>query len=132
MHTAAKRLLPIAALLLAGFAANASAQQPGTFGLGSAWPNTPDVSLSPNYHVYRFIKDGVTYIQVNDLHGTPRTAVAVAHGVVLPLPIGSDTNQVDDSLSTATSGETVYKDNSVSLLSAAASEGDGNWKTRVN
>lgn len=70
------------------------ASEPAATGLGQSWPNATDVSLSPQYHVYVFVRDGLRYIQVNDLNGTVRAAVAVDDNVVLVLPIGVDTPYV--------------------------------------
>jgi len=47
-------------------------------GLGERFPNAQNVSKSQNFRVYRFVKDGVTYIQINRLDGSVLTAVAMA------------------------------------------------------
>ncbi|NII72323.1 hypothetical protein FHW84_000889 [Dyella sp. SG562] len=109
--------------LFAALAVSTSAmarQFPAT-GLGQSWPNATDVSSSPRWHVYVFIKDGVRYIQVNDLNGRVRGAFAAANGQFLVLPIGSDAETVSagpnaSALTTAATGqtgETVYRDNDV-------------------
>ena len=58
-------VLTFLAMCLSGAA---FAQAPST-GLGQSWPNTQDVSASPNYHVFVFVLGGVRYIQVNDFYG---------------------------------------------------------------
>ncbi|KAF1008682.1 MAG: hypothetical protein GAK28_01110 [Luteibacter sp.] len=79
---------PAASLLAATsllFGGAATAAQPATTGLGSSWPNATDVSASPQYHVYRFERDGIRYIQINDATGTVRGAVAYIGGQILDL-----------------------------------------------
>ncbi|GLQ93539.1 hypothetical protein [Dyella acidisoli] len=101
-------------------------QAPAT-GLGQSWPNATDVSVSPHYHVYVFVRDGIRYIQVNDLNGTVRAAVAMADHVVLVLPVGVDAPyvttrqaQVPD---TSTNTETVYRDSSTRITATPTSTG---------
>jgi hypothetical protein len=107
---------------------SASAMAADTFqsssGLGQAWPNATDVSASPHWHVYVFQRDGIRYIQVNDLNGKVHAAVAASGGQFLVLPIGVDSQNVstpDQPLSTttdtttSTSSEVVYDDSSVSV-----------------
>ena len=45
-------------------------------GLGQSWPNTTDVSASPHWHVYVFQRNGVRYVQINDLSGKVRFQTA--------------------------------------------------------
>ncbi|WP_266167841.1 hypothetical protein [Dyella subtropica] len=66
---------------------------PGT-GLGQSWPNAPDVSANPHWHVYVFERDGIRYVQVNDLGGKVRAAFATANGELLVLPMGEDAQVV--------------------------------------
>ena len=97
-----------------------------TTGLGQAWPNATDVSLSPHYHVYRFVRDGIQYIQVNDLGGTVHAAIAAANGTVLVLPIGVDAAQVKSAAAGTTASSTseiVYQDASVSVSATPQSDG---------
>ncbi|WP_266159378.1 hypothetical protein [Dyella silvatica] len=123
MRTTIKHLLPITALALASICGTAWAQQPATVstGLGQAWPNAPDVSSSPRWHVYVFNRDGVRYIQVNDLNGKVRGAFAVAGGQYLSLPIGSDAQYVSTPQQRLTApassapAETVYNDGAVNV-----------------
>ncbi|QAU22865.1 hypothetical protein EO087_01740 [Dyella sp. M7H15-1] len=63
----------------------ADAQQ----GLGSGVPGAPDVSVNPNYHVYRWVKDGISYLQLNDLKGGVLMAVEVVQDQLIVLPMGS-------------------------------------------
>jgi hypothetical protein len=105
-------------------------QSPST-GLGQSWPNATDVSVSPHYHVYVFLRDGIRYIQVNDLNGTVRGAIAEADHVVLVLPVGADaqhvtTSQVNihaASAIDASAAETVYSDSAMQITATPESNG---------
>ncbi|HEU4669943.1 MAG TPA: hypothetical protein VFR91_04520 [Dyella sp.] len=94
-------------------------------GLGQSWPNATDVSANPHWHVYVFEKDGIRYVQVNDLNGGVHGAIATAGGQVLVLPIGRDSQNV--STATATSGttstQTVYSDSQVTISATPLSTG---------
>lgn len=94
-------------------------------GLGQSWPNVPDISANPHYHVYRFDRDGVEYIQVNDLQGQVRGAIGIAQGVTLALPMGDDAQNVmvpaDGSPRDLT--QVVYQDEG--LVVGLLSQGDG-------
>src|SRR5690625_7661758 len=58
-------------------------------GLGDSFPNSEDLSLSSDYSVYRFSKDGVTYLQINRVDGEVLKAFATADGADPgALPIG--------------------------------------------
>lgn len=118
------------AMLVGLFAlvASASAMAADTFqssnGLGQAWPNATDVSASPHWHVYVFQRDGIRYIQVNDLNGRVHAAVAASGGQFLVLPIGVDSQNVstpDQPVTTttdttaSTSSELIYDDSSVQV-----------------
>jgi hypothetical protein len=105
-------------------AAWSAAPSPST-GLGQAWPNATDVSTSPHFHAYLFTRDGIEYVQINDLHGSVRAAFAVAPGTVLMLPIGVDAAQAgttNDAVSSGTT-ETVYQDKAVSISATPQSDG---------
>jgi hypothetical protein len=110
-----------AALLSTSVLAN---EAPAT-GLGESWPNATDVSVSPHYHVYVFVRDGIRYIQVNDLNGTVRGAVAMADRVVLVLPVGVDAPYVTTQhvQLPVTRGETVYRDSATRITAAPTNTG---------
>ncbi|WP_147487133.1 hypothetical protein [Burkholderia pseudomallei] len=100
------------------------ATEPASTGLGQAWPNATDVSLSPHYHVYVFTQDGIRYIQINDANGVVRGAIATADGVILVLPLGVDAARIKTmhvtpgsaTPSTSTgSTETVYRDQTTTV-----------------
>lgn len=118
-------------LIAIGMSASAMAANSPTSGLGKAWPNAQDVSTSPHWHVYVFTRDGVRYIQVNDLNGGVHGAVATAGGAVLVLPMGSDQTNVVDATGTTNNAaaaptspsETIYKDNAISISAAPLNTG---------
>lgn len=107
------------------------AAEPPATGLGQAWPNAVDVSLSPHWHVYVFVLNGVKYIQVNDINGNVIGAVGTAGGQFITLPIGEDSQYVStpqqraagtSSMDGAT-GTTVYRDSSTVVI--ATEQGNG-------
>jgi hypothetical protein len=114
----------LAGLLSLGLAGAAKAAAPST-GLGQAWPNAPDVSASPRWHAYVFEKDGIRYIQINDLAGHVHGAFATAKGQYLVLPIGSDaaTATATDPAAADTGAETVYDDGSTRVTAATQADG---------
>jgi len=117
----ARSLLRVGLLAALAVSTSAMARQFPATGLGQSWPNATDVSSSPRWHVYVFIKDGVRYIQVNDLNGKVRGAFATANGQFLVLPIGTDAESLSagpnaaaiSTAATGQTGETVYRDNDV-------------------
>lgn len=112
---------------LASMSAMAGGAVPAT-GLGQSWPNATDVSASPHWHVYVFERNGVRYVQINDLGGKVRAAFATANGHVMTLPLGADASRVatpDEPLpvSGSTAGDVVYQDAAVKVLMAPQSNG---------
>ncbi|HUB92177.1 MAG TPA: hypothetical protein VMA74_20805 [Dyella sp.] len=99
---------------------------PGT-GLGQAWPNAPDVSASAHYHVYRFERDGVAYIQVNDLQGQVRAAVATTQNATFALPIGMDAQHVAIAIATGPASpdltQVVYQDSNLTITAVPQDDG---------
>ncbi|WWL67579.1 hypothetical protein V4E86_13975 [Burkholderia pseudomallei] len=125
LHQLSRRVLAFGIVAVLGLPGLAVAAEPASTGLGQAWPNAADVSLSPHYHVYVFTRDGIRYIQINDATGVVRGAIATAAGVVLVLPVGMDAAHVKTlhvtsgnatpSTSTRGSTETVYRDQTTTL-----------------
>ncbi|AGK46970.1 hypothetical protein BTI_2247 [Burkholderia thailandensis MSMB121] len=108
-----------------------AATEPASTGLGQAWPNTTDVSVTSHYHAYVFKRDGIRYVQINDANGVVRGAIAIAGDEVLVLPIGVDAARVK-TLHAATSNamrpntteaETVYRDSMTTLSVTPLSTG---------
>lgn len=117
--------------LLAGFiafglssTAFAQTSTPAT-GLGQAWPNAADLSASPAWHVYVFVKNGVEYVQVNDLNGTVHAAIGTAGGTTIVLPVGADSQNVSTSAASTPASNTVvvYKDASTTVTATPQSNG---------
>ena len=97
-------------------------------GLGQSWPNAPDVSTSPNWHVYVFQLNGVKYIQVNDLAGTVHAAVGTANGVTIVLPVGVDAQHVKTAHALPASramtlSNVVYRDGAMTIMAVPQSSG---------
>ncbi|WP_045758350.1 hypothetical protein [Xanthomonas albilineans] len=67
---------------------------PTTVGLGESLPNTRNLSLDPAWRIYEFQRDGVTYLQINDLTGKVRAAVGNVSGALWVLPMGADVSRV--------------------------------------
>ncbi|MGA0586366.1 hypothetical protein ACO2Q2_04420 [Dyella sp. KRB-257] len=120
------RFHAIAGVLLAfGLSGMAQATDAPSSGLGQSWPNATDVSANPHWHVYVFEKDGVRYVQVNDINGGVHAAIATAGGQVLVLPIGTDAQNVTTTTGTTTNttGNTVYSDGTMTIKAASPSIG---------
>lgn len=126
------RRAALAGLLLAGLSGAAFAANPPSTGLGQAWPNTTDMSASPNWHAYVFTLAGIKYVQINDLNGNVLGAVGTASGQFITLPIGVDSQLVSTpqqaaaatSSATATSAPvTVYQDSSTTVTATPLSDG---------
>ena len=122
------RSIALAGLIVLGLSAPAFATEAPVAGLGQAWPNAPDVSASPHWHVYVFVRDGVRYIQVNDLNGNVRGAFATANGQFLVLPMGRDADRVSTPQQAAKNvvripahayRETVYHDSTVQVAAVS-------------
>ncbi|WP_250901778.1 MULTISPECIES: hypothetical protein [unclassified Dyella] len=133
MHRSPRRLVRCAlsvlfALALAPLAVQAA---PQSSGLGQAWPNAPDVSASPHWHVYVFERDGVRFVQVNDVNGRVMGAFATAGGqfLVLPMGIGASLSVAPAGSAVPANGELVYSDGTVQLTAAPAA--DGSLKLRA-
>lgn len=128
-----RRALAFGIVAILGLPGFALAAEPASTGLGQAWPNATDVSLSPHYHVYVFRRDGIRYIQINDANGVVRGAIATADGVMLVLPVGVDAAQVrtlrvtpgnaTSSTSAGSSTETVYRDQATTVSVTPLSSG---------
>lgn len=132
LHIRSRRAAIFAALLTMGLAGVASASTPPATGLGQAWPNTPDVSVSPNYHAYVFMLGGIQYIQINDLGGNVLGSVGTAAGQFITLPIGKfaqlvSTPQQPAALTTSATPiaapTTVYNDGTTTITATPMSDG---------
>lgn len=122
----------LAGILAIGLSASAFAASPPSMGLGQSWPNTVDVSPSPNWHAYVFMLGGVKYVQINDINGNVLGAVGTANGQFITLPIGrfsqlvATPQQPAISPTTATpvaSPTTVYQDTTTTVTATPLSNG---------
>ncbi|WP_109126570.1 hypothetical protein [Dyella sp. C11] len=138
MHHASSRKLrwlAVSLLAMSVMSLNAMADNGlASTGLGQSWPNATDVSASPHWHVYVFQRNGVRYVQINDLGGKVRAAFAAASGTFLALPVGADAARVatpDEPLPASgnTKGDIVYQDSSVKVM--VATQADGTATTYV-
>ncbi len=125
------RYLAWGVLLSCGSVVCAAAPASGQ-GMGSVAPATVDRSLSPRWYVYTFVKDGIEYVQVNDAAGRVRAGVAVAAGVHLVLPMGTDADRVSTPESPLAVGairgsEVVYRDALVTLSVGVSDNGTQVW-----
>lgn len=114
-HTAQLPLYPLTlalAAVLASPMAQAGCSCPSdrngadttSIGLGESFPNAPDLASHPAWNVYRFQRDGVDYVQINDEYGNVRAAVGKIESTAWVLPVGSDADRVTTSASVTPSG----------------------------
>lgn len=75
-----------------------------SIGLGESFPNATDLANHPAWSVYKFVRDGVEYVQINDQYGNVRAAVGMIGSTAWVLPVGSDADRVTTSASTTPSG----------------------------
>lgn len=118
-----KRYLAMAVVLIG--CGTATAGTVPVNGLGQSWPNSPDQSASPEFHVYTFDRKGVRYIQVNDTNGTVRGAVAVIGDEVMALPMGTDAGRWSASTpnTARAAGPSVYQDAAVRVSAMPLPDG---------
>lgn len=82
--------------------------------LGSSAPARANWSQSPNWQAFAYERQGVRYIQVNDLEGVVHVVVGITRARTLVLPLGTDADQVVVGLPTV-HGATVYRDAAVEV-----------------
>lgn len=119
----------LAICLAMGLSGAAWGSTPAT-GLGQAWPNASDTSLSPNFHAYVFQIGGIQYIQINDVNGNVLGAVGNAGGQYIVLPVGKFSQQVSTPQQTpataatpAAAPTTVYNDGTTAVTATPMSDG---------
>ncbi|MGF6494976.1 hypothetical protein ABIE56_003174 [Luteibacter sp. 621] len=128
MRTFVRRTLPLAALITGFVAGPALAASPAVTGLGQSWPNTTDVSSSPNWHVYVFVRGNTRYIQINDAQGVVRGAFARTPYSLMGLPIGSDAGNLatpDEPLPAPASTSTIEVYSGYGVKAYVAPQADG-------
>jgi hypothetical protein len=124
-----KTILTTAIALSMATVVTAQDTTPAT-GLGQSWPNATDVSTNVHYHVYRFERDGVAYIQVNDLQGQVRAAVATTQNAAFALPVGMDAQHVTvvtgPAVASRDASQVVYQDGAMTVTVLAQDDGSVN------
>ncbi|MCW0366601.1 hypothetical protein NB699_001584 [Xanthomonas sacchari] len=79
-------------------------------GLGEALPKARNLALDPAWRIYEFQRDGVTYLQINDVAGTVRAAVGRVNDTLWVLPMGADVGRVTlPAKGASTAGAVVYQ-----------------------
>jgi hypothetical protein len=86
--------------------------------LGDAYPQSVDLASDPQWQIYEFERDGVRYVQINDVNGKVRAAAGRIAGTFWVMPIGNDADRVslsDDALPTGR-GRVLYRGRDVEVL----------------
>ncbi|PMQ05797.1 hypothetical protein DyAD56_07835 [Dyella sp. AD56] len=100
-------------------------------GLGSTQPSVQNVSKSPGWRVYRFWKDGIEYLQVNDIAGQVHMAFGTVNGLFIVLPMGVDAAQVSTPAvplnAPVTGREVVYQDAQATVTAGVSNTGQTVW-----
>ncbi|GLQ99672.1 hypothetical protein [Dyella mobilis] len=117
--------LALALVVLSGATFAQTSTSALSSGLGQAWPNVADQSLSPNWHAYVFTLGGVEYVQINDVNGNVQGAVGTAGGTQFVLPMGANAQNViaNASVSNASNATTVYQDANITILAVPSARG---------
>ncbi|NYI19305.1 hypothetical protein FHR53_003192 [Xanthomonas arboricola] len=63
-------------------------------GLGDSNPKATNLSIDPSLAIYELHRDGVTYLQINDVTGVVRAVVARVDNAIWTLPMGKDVERV--------------------------------------
>ncbi|MEA5124455.1 hypothetical protein [Xanthomonas floridensis] len=63
-------------------------------GLGDSHPIATNLALDAAWSIYEFQRDGVTYLQINDIAGTVRAVVARVDNALWVVPMGKDVDRV--------------------------------------
>ncbi|KTF40684.1 hypothetical protein [Xanthomonas translucens] len=68
--------------------------KPASTGLGQSQAATQSVTSDAAWNVYEFERDGIHYVQIDDIAGNIRAAVGHIDSAFFVLPIGSDADRV--------------------------------------
>ncbi|MBV6808703.1 MULTISPECIES: hypothetical protein [Xanthomonas] len=63
-------------------------------GLGDSNPKSANLAIDPSLAIYELHRDGVTYLQINDVTGVVRAVVARVDNALWTLPMGKDVERV--------------------------------------
>ncbi len=100
-------------------------------GLGESLPKARNLALDPAWRIYEFERDGVTYLQINDVPGTVRAAVGRINDTVWVLPMGADVTRVTLPAKAASAkGAVVYQTSSFVVRVVPGSIGNA-WEIRA-
>ncbi|QEN95495.1 hypothetical protein F0H33_09710 [Xanthomonas translucens pv. undulosa] len=67
---------------------------PAAKGLGESAPKATNLSADPEWSVYEFLRDGISYLQINDSRGVVRAAVGRIDSTAWVMPMGADVESV--------------------------------------
>ncbi|MCC8536581.1 hypothetical protein ACDH70_02820 [Xanthomonas axonopodis pv. poinsettiicola] len=65
-----------------------------TTGLGDSNPKAANLTMDPSFAIYELHRDGVTYLQINDVTGVVHAVVARVDNALWTLPMGKDVERV--------------------------------------
>lgn len=94
----------------------ASTPKVGGTGLGMSNPANSDLAADPAWQVYEFARDGIRYVQVNDLAGAVRVAVGRIDGTLWVLPIGADVDRVFIGVEAPAGAKVIYRTQDVEVV----------------
>ncbi|QJD70003.1 hypothetical protein HG421_07165 [Xanthomonas campestris pv. badrii] len=63
-------------------------------GLGDSNPKSANLAIDSSLAIYELHRDGVTYLQINDVTGVVRAVVARVDNALWTLPMGKDVDRV--------------------------------------
>lgn len=96
-----------------------------TSGLGQAQPRAMNLSTSPNWQVYVFVRNGQQYFQVNDAMGNAHAGFAASAGTLVVLPIGAD--DVQQVVGLPAGLTPIYQDTFIAIVPVPLPDGSTRW-----
>ncbi|WP_369944166.1 hypothetical protein [Xanthomonas medicagonis] len=100
-------------------------------GLGESLPKARNLALDPAWRIYEFQRDGVTYLQINDVAGKVRAAVGRINDTLWVLPMGADVARVSLPATTAGSAGTVVYQTSGFVVRVVPGSAGNAWDIRA-
>lgn len=129
--------IALAGMLLAGAgAAQACCPDGGhgapaaSAGLGESLPKARNLASDPAWRIYEFQRDGVTYLQINDVAGKVRAAVGRINDTLWVLPMGADVARVRLPAKAASAPGTVVYQTSGFVVRVVPGSGGNAWDIR--
>ncbi|WP_045761427.1 hypothetical protein [Xanthomonas albilineans] len=105
---------------------------PPATGLGESAPKATNLALDPAWSIYEFKRDGVSYLQINDLTGTVRAAVGNISGTLWVLPMGADVSRVSLPVKGSDPRGTVVYQTSAFIVRVIPGLQGNNWEITVS